>query len=50
MGGQAITTNFRSEVRDSRSLDFWGGVALMGTFGKSRISDMRGGIREEWGG
>ena len=22
----------------------------MGTFGKSRISDMRGGIREEWGG
>ena len=25
MGGQAIATNFRSEVRDSRSLDFWGG-------------------------
>ena len=22
----------------------------MGTFGKSRISDMRGGVREEWGG
>lgn len=21
----------------------------MGAFGKSRISDMRGGIREEWG-
>ena len=42
MGGPAITTNFRSEIRDSRSLDF-GGVALMGTFGKSRISDMRGG-------
>ena len=49
MGGQTVTTNFRSEICDSRSLDF-GGVALMGTFGKSRISDMRGGIREEWGG
>ena len=25
MGGQAITTNFRSEICDSRSLDFGGG-------------------------
>ena len=25
MGGQAIATNFRSEVRDSRSLEFLGG-------------------------
>ena len=33
MGGQAIATNFRSEVRDSRSLDFLGGgVTLMGAF------------------
>ena len=33
MGGQAIATNFRSEVRDSRSLDFLGGVTLMVVFG-----------------
>lgn len=32
MGGQTITTNFGSEVRDSRSLDF-GGVTLMVVFG-----------------
>ena len=32
MGGQAIATNFRSEICDSRSLDF-GGIALLGAFG-----------------
>lgn len=32
MGGQTITANFRSEICDSRSLDF-GGIALLGAFG-----------------